>query len=387
MRTPSLIKKFFQRKNNRGIAVIYIALLLVVLLAFAGLAIDIGYMYVAKTQLQNAADAAALAGASRLNVTESYVFAAYTSAITEAKKFAGLNNAAKESVTVSSTLTSSVSSNVYVEGNPGNDITFGNWDGERDPAYIKAGDTGGTPVNAIQVRSRRTAGSPRGAVSVFFGKLFGWDKMPVSAIATATPVGFGTGGLSICTETCSVSIPNGGAINLYINNNSMNTTSIAWTTLSPDQDSTKAPNVKKMIRGELPVPTNFCSPSLCVATDNGTQSIDDLKEAFEDNKFDIGHKVIDSRTNKVTKWTVVVPVLEDSEVCYHSAGSGCPPYRQGGGHEPYHVKQIALLDIVDVISRGGGNEKGILVSRIECLGCIAPPIRMPNQAGKLVKDK
>jgi Flp pilus assembly protein TadG len=45
--------------NNKGIAVIYLAITIIVLIAFIGLSVDIGYMYVAKGQLQNAADAAA----------------------------------------------------------------------------------------------------------------------------------------------------------------------------------------------------------------------------------------------------------------------------------------------------------------------------------------
>jgi Flp pilus assembly protein TadG len=53
-------------KDRKGIAAVYIALIMFVLVAFVGLAIDIGYMYVAKGQLQNASDAAALAGASSL---------------------------------------------------------------------------------------------------------------------------------------------------------------------------------------------------------------------------------------------------------------------------------------------------------------------------------
>src|SRR6266498_2406271 len=53
-------------RNRKGIAAVYIALILVALIAFVGLAIDIGYMYVAKGQLQNGADAAALAGAAKL---------------------------------------------------------------------------------------------------------------------------------------------------------------------------------------------------------------------------------------------------------------------------------------------------------------------------------
>jgi Flp pilus assembly protein TadG len=102
MKTPSLLLKRFVRRGNRGIAVVYIALLLIALLAFVGLAIDIGYMYVAKTQLQNAADAATLAGAAKLTGgIDSSTSAFYEEdARKEAWKFACKNKAATEKVYV-----------------------------------------------------------------------------------------------------------------------------------------------------------------------------------------------------------------------------------------------------------------------------------------------
>ena len=51
-------------KANSGNMLIMVAISLAVLASFGVLAIDIGRMLVTKTQLQNAADAAALAGAS-----------------------------------------------------------------------------------------------------------------------------------------------------------------------------------------------------------------------------------------------------------------------------------------------------------------------------------
>ena len=52
--------------NQRGIAAIMVALVITVLLGMAALAIDIGYRNVAQNEIQNIADAAALAGAGEL---------------------------------------------------------------------------------------------------------------------------------------------------------------------------------------------------------------------------------------------------------------------------------------------------------------------------------
>lgn len=50
-------------KDQQGLALVFIALIISVLFGFLGLAVDVGHMYVVRGKLQNAADAAALAGA------------------------------------------------------------------------------------------------------------------------------------------------------------------------------------------------------------------------------------------------------------------------------------------------------------------------------------
>src|SRR5512145_1244133 len=102
-------------RNERGAVLVYVALALVfALLGMVALAIDMGYMYVAKAQLQNAADAGALAGASKLTGQFSNISAHY-----KAQQFAQKNHAAGETVKVDANL-----------GNaPGGDTVVGCWDG------------------------------------------------------------------------------------------------------------------------------------------------------------------------------------------------------------------------------------------------------------------
>lgn len=62
------------RKTNllqRGSILVLTAVLLPIMLAFTGLAVDIGYVYVQHAHMQNVADAAALAGASKLGTSNS----------------------------------------------------------------------------------------------------------------------------------------------------------------------------------------------------------------------------------------------------------------------------------------------------------------------------
>ena len=55
------------RSRQRGSVAIVFGLSIVLLLAMSGLVIDLGHLYIVRTELQNAADAAALAGAKDLN--------------------------------------------------------------------------------------------------------------------------------------------------------------------------------------------------------------------------------------------------------------------------------------------------------------------------------
>lgn len=54
------------RRQQRGVVAIIFGLMLVVLIAFAGLVVDVGRFFVIKSELQNAVDACALAAASQL---------------------------------------------------------------------------------------------------------------------------------------------------------------------------------------------------------------------------------------------------------------------------------------------------------------------------------
>lgn len=76
-------------KNRQGGAVaVMVGISMVLLVGFLAMVIDLGHLYVAKTGLQNAADAAALAGAKELNGTAAGV----TSAISNAVNVANKNN-------------------------------------------------------------------------------------------------------------------------------------------------------------------------------------------------------------------------------------------------------------------------------------------------------
>lgn len=76
------------RNRQKGAVAIMVGLAIFILIGFLGLVVDLGQLYVAKTELQNAADAAALGGAKELNGTAAGV----TSAVGQAVTLFGLQN-------------------------------------------------------------------------------------------------------------------------------------------------------------------------------------------------------------------------------------------------------------------------------------------------------
>ena len=74
------------RKSERGAVAIIFGLPVVVLFAMGGVVLDLGHLYIAKAELQNAADAAALAGAKDLNETTPGINAAVATAQTISAK-------------------------------------------------------------------------------------------------------------------------------------------------------------------------------------------------------------------------------------------------------------------------------------------------------------
>lgn len=74
-------------RRQRGAVAIVFSLTLVALLAVGGLVLDLSHLYVLKSELQNAADSAALAGAKEINLSAAGV----TNAANKAIAFAGQN--------------------------------------------------------------------------------------------------------------------------------------------------------------------------------------------------------------------------------------------------------------------------------------------------------
>jgi len=140
---------------------------LVGLLAVSALAIDVGLVWAARTQLQNASDAAALAGAGNL-IDPAGPSVTSTEAINASIDVASRNGAI------------SLSSLVL----PDSDVELGNWDLENrsfDPG-VNLSDP--DVVNAVRVATRLD-NVANGPVPAFFSRVLGRDGFSVGASAVA----------------------------------------------------------------------------------------------------------------------------------------------------------------------------------------------------------
>jgi hypothetical protein len=162
MRILGAIKSAFSNfLDEKGQVLVIFAVFLPVLLGVASLAVEVGYIYMAKSEMQVAADAAALASVREL-VADNFA-GARTQAITVARA----NNVAGREIVLNGT----------------RDVEFGRWESKG----FTVTDSG---ANAVRVTIREFEGSPDGGLPLFIAPLFGIDsfKVEVTAIATLASI-------------------------------------------------------------------------------------------------------------------------------------------------------------------------------------------------------
>lgn len=331
-------------QNQRGMALVYIALLMVAFCAFLGLAVDIGYMYVAKGQLQNAADAAALAGASRLPDQDD--------ARDKAKVFAELNPVVPGPDT-------------KVAVSP-DDITLGNWNATRSSSPVDLRFQPGTPpINAVKVQARRTEGSIGGPVDLFFSRILDerWSQMGVSATAIAwKPVranAYFMIDTSICTgSTATTSTTFSPPIHL-------SQPLMAWTSLL-SVPTGPGINVNDLIQGNVVPDVDVCANPLYSSGGTEATTFRNLEAVTYNPNYDGTSKTTNS-SGEVTTWTVTVPYADNPDAQ--------PAPRTVGGY--------AKIRIIKACGAGASTfngfrspegvcapgENDIVIDQIACVSC------------------
>jgi Flp pilus assembly protein TadG len=165
-------------KDQQGAVAVMVAVFLVVLAGMTALVLDIGHALVARNQLQNASDAAALAGARALGVIYGGMSGSLTGYTLTAGEVASISNMA----TLAGADNQAAGVTVAVNAA---DISVGIWDSSTRTF---------TPTTvlptAVRVTTRRD-GAANGPISTMLASMIGTSSVSVTAVATAqlNPVG------------------------------------------------------------------------------------------------------------------------------------------------------------------------------------------------------
>lgn len=143
-------------RSRQGLTIVLAALLIVLMLSMVAFAVDLGYIMLVRTQLQVAADSAAMSAAS-VNMDRSF-----QNTVAAAKQYADRHRAGGK----------------YVELDTA-DVELGAWD-FRGRIFTPSRRTG----NAVRVTARRDS-TTGGEAGLFFAKLLGSNSCALKAEATA----------------------------------------------------------------------------------------------------------------------------------------------------------------------------------------------------------
>jgi len=330
-------------KNERGISLVYVAFALTALIGMAALAIDLGYFYVVKGQLQNASDAAALAGASGLKgIGGISPYRNESTARIRAQFFAQQNKAGNSPVLLSTDPTK-------------DDIVIGCWNKAKDSM-----DTGCIRPNSVQVKARRSndAGVGPTPVGTYFGKIFGFDTVDIHSMAVAQRPTKPTIPLSHCLPICPkdspadpwtpISLPatfhfkTPGGNDTYTIEQVMGWTEFSATSKATDLGSNS--DVAKFIRQELEIPIDVCNK--VVYTNTGIGNLRPVLQAEYDENKD---------ANGI--WRVILPIYTE-----------CPAVNQAIEKHNTLVR-YAEAEISGMVMSGKASDPTITIKSVKCLPC------------------
>ncbi len=150
--------------QRRGIVTVWMAVVGLAILLLLAIASDTAYVYLAGHQLQNAADAAALAGVRELKYSTA-------TAVQKAVDIAAANKAGGLPVQLAANAGNS----------DGGDVVYGHYTRGATNPFV----AGAAPYNAMKIKARRTSDSPAGALNLVFGPGFGFATANVTRGAIA----------------------------------------------------------------------------------------------------------------------------------------------------------------------------------------------------------
>jgi Flp pilus assembly protein TadG len=362
----------------------YVTIMLIIFLVLTGLAVDIGYMYVSEEDLQSAAETAALAGTQ--TIKQRILFQVQN----DPKKIAEVANdtlqAQARSVAVnvvsgkhSSVALVGLSSNNANSLTGDNDLTVGFWN-----VSSQSYTPGGTPANAMQVRTRRTAESSSvglGSLGNFLAKITGTENFDFTPVAIAAIPARTRANIAICSASCDPACS-------YPEVCTVKERKMTRAALDPLQEPpannrylytslrhpvTVTNTMADMICGEGQG-QEVCGKPIYTSGAASDDSLRDIQAMMYNPKFDSSNKEYD-KNGKLVGWWVIAPVTDCGQVAATS------------GFEPHTVTKYSLVRISRICASGpagcqqsGGpqgapiaacapGQEGLYLDRISCVGC------------------
>ena len=299
-------------QDTRGAVAVIVAIMMVVLLSFGALALDISNAMIARNELQNVADASALAGARQLGVIyqalpQGTPYTTYVlsdaGAVVGAATAVALANQARQ---------------VAIVLNPA-DIVIGVWN--VGPRTLTPGNVGAT---GVQVTAHRD-GTANGPVATWLAGIMGINSMNVVATGTAAITGTG---ILLPGEANS---PFGFDKKIFDDPAYCNkpiqfyptTTSCAgWTTFN--ENPPNANKERQIVQGLTPNPPTYITPQITAGQSSLEYIGGNLASVFPSliNLYN-AKKVPDASSPSGYCWNITVPVYSDpsNQTCSNPTGS------------------------------------------------------------------
>jgi hypothetical protein len=298
-------------QDTRGAVAVIVAIVMVVLFSFGALALDISNAMIARNELQNVADASALAGARQLGV----IYAAlptgtpYTTYV--------LSNPSAVVNAVTTVALANQARQVAIAINAG-DIQIGVWDSiTRTLAVGNVGATG------VRVTARRDGGA-NGPVATWLAGIMNINSMNV--VATATAALTGTGVLLPGEANAPFGFDQRFFTNPFCNQPIQfypTTTSCAgWHTFA--ENPSNANTEKQIVQGLTPNPPTYITPQINAGQSSLEYIGGNLASVFPDliNLYN-AKKVPNTSSPSGFCWNITVPVYSDpsNQTCGNPSGS------------------------------------------------------------------
>ena len=228
------------QRDERGGTMLLMAIGLLASASMAALAVDMGYFYLLKTQLQTTADVSALAAVRQLPDED----AARTAAVA----YAALNMPTSEHGSVLAA----------------SDVVPGNWD-----SGSRTFTAAGTPLNAVQVVTRRSQANGNAAGS-FFARIIDRDAIDIKSSAVAVSSTDGEACVLALSSSASGAVSTSGNANVSMDGCSVMANSNAADAVSVGGNSVLDVDCISTNGGVSGTPT-----MLCAAANEGVSTLAD----------------------------------------------------------------------------------------------------------------